>query len=86
VKFGERGKSSGRHSLTSVLERGLTVSLAKGRPQGFVDLVKGSIRVVGSVFKVTTQVDSGLTTVSGFDPADSAISVNDAQSKTWGVT
>jgi hypothetical protein len=59
VEFGERGKSFGRHSSTSVFKRGLTVSLAKGWPQGFVDLVKGSIEVVGSVFEVTTQVDSG---------------------------
>jgi hypothetical protein len=29
VKFGERGKSSGRHSPTSVIKRGLTVSLTK---------------------------------------------------------
>jgi hypothetical protein len=78
VKFGERGKSSRRHSSTSVLERGLTVSLAEGRPQGFVDLVKGSIGVVSSVFEVMTHVDLGLTKVSRFDLADSAISVNDA--------
>jgi hypothetical protein len=40
-------------------------------------LVKGSLRVVGSVFEVMTQVDLGLTNVSRFDSADSAISVND---------
>jgi hypothetical protein len=43
-----------------------------------VDLVKGSIGVVSSVFEVRTQVDIGLTNVSRFDSADSAISVNDA--------
>jgi hypothetical protein len=43
-----------------------------------VDLVKGSIGVVSSVFEVMTQVDLGLTSVSQFDLADSAISVNDA--------
>jgi hypothetical protein len=41
-------------------------------------LVKGSIGVVGSVFKVMAQVDLGLTTVGRFDSADSAISANDA--------
>jgi hypothetical protein len=43
-----------------------------------VDLVKGSIGVVGSVFEVMTQVDLGLTSVGRFDLADSTISVNDA--------
>jgi hypothetical protein len=61
-----------------VFKRGLTVSLTKGRPQGCVDLVKESPRVVGSVFEVMTQVDSGLTNVGGVDPADLSISVNDA--------
>jgi hypothetical protein len=39
---------------------------------------RGSIGVVGSVFEVMTQVDLGLTNVSRFDSADSAISSNDA--------
>jgi hypothetical protein len=39
---------------------------------------RGSVGVVGSVFEVMTQVDLGLTNVSGFDPADSVISANDA--------
>jgi hypothetical protein len=39
---------------------------------------RGSIGVVGSVFKVMTQVDLGLTNVSRFDSADSAIGANDA--------
>jgi hypothetical protein len=39
---------------------------------------RGSIGFVGEVFKVMTQVDLGLTNVSRFDWADSAISVNDA--------
>jgi hypothetical protein len=43
-----------------------------------VDLIRGSIGVVVSVFEVMTQVDLGLTNVSPFDLADSAISVNDA--------
>jgi hypothetical protein len=45
VKCGERGKSSGRHSLTSTVKPGLTVSLAKGPLRVWVDLVKGFIRV-----------------------------------------
>jgi hypothetical protein len=43
-----------------------------------VDLVKGLIGVVDSVFEVMAQVDLGLTTVGRFDPADSAINTNDA--------
>jgi hypothetical protein len=43
-----------------------------------VDLVKGSIGVVGSVFEVMTQVDLGLTNGSRFDSADLVVSVNDA--------
>jgi hypothetical protein len=39
---------------------------------------RGSIGFVGEVFEVMTQVDHGLTNVSRFDSADSAISVNDA--------
>jgi hypothetical protein len=41
-------------------------------------LVKGSLKVVGSVFVVMTQVDLGLTNVGRFDSVDSTISVNDA--------
>jgi hypothetical protein len=37
-----------------------------------------SLRFVGEVFEVRTQVDHGLTNVSRFDSADSVISVNDA--------
>jgi hypothetical protein len=48
--------------------------------------LRGSIGVVGSVFKVMTQVDLGLTYVNRFDSVDSAISVTDANPKTWGVT
>jgi hypothetical protein len=44
-------------------------------------LVKGSIGFVGEVFEVMTQVDLGLTNVSGFDLADSTISVNDGNQK-----
>jgi hypothetical protein len=33
--------------------------------------------IVDGVFGVMTQVDQGLTNVSGFDPADSVISTND---------
>jgi hypothetical protein len=43
-----------------------------------VDLIKGSIGVVGPVFEVMAQVDLGLTTVGRFVSADSAISANDA--------
>jgi hypothetical protein len=39
---------------------------------------RGSIGFVGEVFEVMTQVDLGLTKVSRFYLADSAISVNDA--------
>jgi hypothetical protein len=39
---------------------------------------RGSIGFVGEVFEVMTQVDLGLTNVSGFDPADLVISINDA--------
>jgi hypothetical protein len=60
VNFGERGKSSGRHSLTLTVKPVLTVSLTKGRPQVCVDLVKGFI---GEVFEVMTQVDLDLTAV-----------------------
>jgi hypothetical protein len=39
---------------------------------------RGLIGCVGGVFEVMTQVDQGVTNVSGFDSADSVISVNDA--------
>jgi hypothetical protein len=39
---------------------------------------RGSLRFVGDVFEVMTQVDLGLTSVSRFDSADSVISVNEA--------
>jgi hypothetical protein len=42
---------------------------------------RGSLRVVSSVFEVMTKVDLGLTNVSRFDLADSAVSVNDANLK-----
>jgi hypothetical protein len=45
VNFGERGKSSGRHSLTSTVKPVLTVSLAKGPLRVCVVLVKGFMRV-----------------------------------------
>jgi hypothetical protein len=63
VKFGERGKSSGRHSPTSTVKRGLTVSLTKGPLRVCVDLVKGFIRVHWRGFRVMAQVDLGLTGV-----------------------
>jgi hypothetical protein len=63
VKFGEHGKSSGRHSLTSTVKPVLTVSLAKGPLRVCVDLVKGSLGFIGEVFGVMTQVDLGLTGV-----------------------
>jgi hypothetical protein len=44
---------------------------------------RGSIGFVGEVFEVMTQVDLGLTNVSGFDSVDSTISVNDANQKPW---
>jgi hypothetical protein len=77
VKFGERGKSSGRHSPTSVFKRGLTVSLTKV-DHGFVETwSRGSIGFTGGVFELMTQVDLGLTSVGRCDSADSVISVND---------
>jgi hypothetical protein len=45
VNFGERDKSSGRHSLTSTVKQVLTVSLAKGPLRVCVGLVKGFMRV-----------------------------------------
>jgi hypothetical protein len=45
VNFGERGKSSGRHSLASTVKPVLTVSLTKGRLRVCVGLVKGFIGV-----------------------------------------
>jgi hypothetical protein len=79
VKFGERGKSSGRHSSASGFKRGLTVSLTKGWPRGCVDLVKGVNRGcrLGFNLEVMTQVDLGLTSDSPLDSADSVISGND---------
>jgi hypothetical protein len=46
--------------------------------QGVLTLSRGSLKVVCSVFEVMKQVDLGLTNVSRFDSADSAISINDA--------
>jgi hypothetical protein len=45
VNFGEHGKSSGRHPLTSTVKPVLTVSLTKGPLQVCVGLVKGFIGV-----------------------------------------
>jgi hypothetical protein len=42
---------------------------------------RDSIGCLGEVFEVMTQVDLGLTKVSRFDLADSAIGVNDANLK-----
>jgi hypothetical protein len=77
VKFGERGKSFGRHSPTSAFKRGLTVSLTKGWPWVCGDLVKGSIGFTGGVFEVMTQVNLGLINVGRYDSADLVIGVND---------
>jgi hypothetical protein len=52
VNFGERGESSGRHSLTSTVKPVLTVSLTKGPPRVCVDLVKGFIGVHWRGFQV----------------------------------
>jgi hypothetical protein len=46
--------------------------------EGVLTWSRGSIRVVGSVFEVMTQVDLGLTNAGRSDSADPAISVNDA--------
>jgi hypothetical protein len=46
--------------------------------KGVLTWSRGSIGFVGEVFEVMTQVNHGLTNVSRFDSADSAISVNDA--------
>jgi hypothetical protein len=74
VNFGERGKSSGRHSLTSMVKPVSTVSLAKGPLRVCVGLVKGFMRVHWQGFRGD---DLGLTGVDRFDSADSVISVND---------
>jgi hypothetical protein len=63
VNFGERGKSSGRHSLMSTVKPVLTVSLTKGPLRVCVGLAKGFIRVHWRGFRVMTQVDLGLTGV-----------------------
>jgi hypothetical protein len=60
MNFGEPGKSSGRHSLTSMVQPVLTVSLAKGPLWVCVGLVKGSLGFIGEVFGVMTHVDLGL--------------------------
>jgi hypothetical protein len=77
VNFGERGKSSGRHSLTLTVKPVLTVSLAKGPLRMCVGLVKRFIRVHWRGFRVMTLVDLGLTGFDRFDSADPVISVND---------
>jgi hypothetical protein len=41
--------------------------LTKVRPHMCVDLIKGSLGLVGEVFEVRTQVDRDLTTVSRVD-------------------
>jgi hypothetical protein len=46
--------------------------------KGVLTWSRGSLGVVSSVFEVMIQVDLGLTNVSRFDSAESAISVNDA--------
>jgi hypothetical protein len=51
VKFGERGKSSGRHSRTSTVKLVLTVPLTKGPLRVCVDLVKGPNRVYWRGFR-----------------------------------
>jgi hypothetical protein len=63
VNFGERGKSSGRHALTSTVKPVLTVSLATVPLRVCVGLAKGFIRVHWRGFRVMTQVDLGLTGV-----------------------
>jgi hypothetical protein len=45
VKVGERGKSSERHSGSLGFRWGLTMTLTKGRPHMFVNLINGVIRV-----------------------------------------
>jgi hypothetical protein len=63
VNFGERGKSSGRHSLTSTVKPVWTGSLTKGPSRVCVDLVKGFIGVHWRSFRGDAQVDLGLTSV-----------------------
>jgi hypothetical protein len=43
-----------------------------------VDLINGVISDCWRGFEVMTQVDHGLTNVSGFDAVDPVISINDA--------
>jgi hypothetical protein len=78
MKFGEHGKSSGRHSPTSGFKRGWTVYLTKVDLKGVLTWSRGSLGVVGGVSEVMTQVDLGLTSVSCFDSAESVISSNNA--------
>jgi hypothetical protein len=64
VKFGERGKSSGRHRRVKGCLRGLTRVLTQ--PWPLVD--QGvSLGVVGDVFEVMAQVDRRLTKVNSVD-------------------
>jgi hypothetical protein len=74
VKFGERGKSSGRHSLTSTVKPVLTVSLTKGRLRVCANLVEGFIRVHWRGFWGD---GPGSPRFDRFDSADPVISVND---------
>jgi hypothetical protein len=74
VKFGERGKSFGRHSPTSILKRGFDRAFDHGCVQTWS---RGLIGFIGEVFEVMTQVDLGLTSAGQFDSADPVISVND---------
>jgi hypothetical protein len=63
VNFGERGKSSGRHSLTSMVKPVLIVSLAKVDYGCVYTWSRGPIGFIGEVFGVMAQVDLGLTGV-----------------------
>jgi hypothetical protein len=63
VKFGERGKSSGRHSLTSMVKPVLTVSWPRVDYGCVPTWSRGSLGFIGEVVEVMTQVDLGLTGV-----------------------
>jgi hypothetical protein len=75
VKFGERGKSSGRHWWVQRCSRGFLLGFDQGLTK--VDQ-KGSLGFVGDVFEVMAQVDRRLTKVN---VVDLLIRVNNSGSK-----
>jgi hypothetical protein len=78
VKFGERGKSSGGRSKTLGFGGVWPCLWPRVDHKCVLTWSRWSLGFVGEVFELMTQVDHGLTNVSRFDSADSAISITDA--------